>query len=527
MGRQTVRAYGSPTSSRHVDGVKLSGRIATLAVSLCLVCIVITILADGWVTIEDSLFFAKTLDDGRTIDWAKLGINGTAQSVELGFQRFCVGFRPGVVTSDRALQAGRICQEYTDGLDVIFGQAAEDHAMHETFGYDIIQSMNYALRCLWLVFGCAFVGALFSEKKQCTFCCSIFIVIGTILPLIIGSVAIKILTESMPGGEQTTENTGSFHACLAAMCMGWVTMIAAFIACNYTAASEIALHESNRENDVMQSRNFTEYGIVNDQIEFVGRMGALLGQLGWILYLSALMNGNMITTDRFGQGGGAVKAGLGTSSLGDFGFGNATHARLGLAQFCTKGVTLLWEGEEILPDAWSCYLNDEELGDNAVDICDVFTTADLCGNMNIVAMAVVIGICVALFGDWFSEKMMVQAVLQAIAAALGIFACSINSKTYDNDGFSALLGAEAGPDSGVYLIIGGICSLVCGSICCFLDYLDACRIEGNYAAAPWYKKCCVCFKLGHADLYDENGIESNTGGQCECLYGNQRARSNA
>jgi hypothetical protein len=519
-----AREFGDPTQCMGgTDGVKFTGRFAALTVSLALTCIVIAIFADGWVKVKDPTFFANHRD--RAVTWSKLGFNGSATEVELGLRKYCVTFRDEVTTSDSFLPPGRVCSWYTEGIDATFGTATEEHALNDIFGYSIIESINIAVQILWITFGVGFIGALFSEKKCCALAWSIFLVLGTALPMVIGRVVITILEDdiSAAGGDPEVVYAQSFYACLAGFIFSALTCIAATLACTFTAGSEISdLEELGDGSDIkFQTRNFTEYGYMNDQIELVGRLGSALGQLGWILYLIAIMEGTWITTDELG-GVGVTPASIG---FYDYGLGNTTEAIFGLQQWCVKGLVIFDpNGNQIMEDQFNCYDNDQKLGLYDVDICDITSHADMCSNFGSAMLAICAGYLIGILADWFSDKMAVQGALHIVACACGIYACFETSATYNGDTFEEMVGSDPTLGDGIGLVIGGIFCFGLGSICSCLDNFNTCRPSGKYSEASFCQKLCVCGKMGHAELYSEDGAKVNKGGQCECCYGNQRVR---
>ena len=66
---------------------------------------------------------------------------------------------------------------------------------------------------------------------------------------------------------------------------------------------------------------------MNDQIELVGRFGAALGQVGWLLVLMGLMDSEWAHIDT-----------IGNEAMTEYGLENATSGILGLNEWCIGGI---------------------------------------------------------------------------------------------------------------------------------------------------------------------------------------------
>lgn len=463
------------------DSVMWTERIGSFTVTLTLISICVAIFWDGYVEVYDSLHFVRTPD--RDIAWERLGINGTAQALELGLRSYCVIPKQSVVIADSGVPAGRVCEWYGQGaIESTFGTASDDHKLQGVFGNETISAMNAVLWVLWLSFLFGFIGALFSEQKCCNLTWGAFLVIGGAAPIAVGMVYIKVLEEDIAedGGSADVEYIGSFWACVCAICFAGITVLAGAFACAVGEKSD----KTNGSSSYM-----------NENIEIIGRVGAALGQIGWILYLSAMLDGRWVVTDQ-----------LGSDYLSQFGLGNATEASFGLQEWCTRGLDLkdAMTSAEVHFEGRLCYKTNENLGAYAMDICDVLSDTKICDNMNIAMLAVVIGFVIGILADFFSDKMKIVSWLQFIAAVCGIIACVINSQSYSGGNLNDIIGDEAAPGNAVYILIGGIVAFIFGGISCLFDAMDICRPE-NFAEGSCIQKCCVCGQSGSADISEIEG----------------------
>eukprot|EP00040_Diaphanoeca_grandis_P018516 m.97362 g.97362 ORF g.97362 m.97362 type:complete len:483 (-) comp26972_c0_seq2:207-1655(-) len=439
------------------DGVRTSGRIAGMCISVAMACAMVAMIQDDWIKFSS--------DDGFA-EWPEIASNGTVSHYEFGLHSYCTFFTETHAT-ELGIPDGKLCEDYGDYVSSYFTMVEDTDHCAKFEKAELCFYTHKIMVCLLIGFVLAFVGALYSEKPTATLVCGL----GTMLSLGAAATMVQLLEANLKkegGGDVEWLNSRS--VCVAGTVFAMLSFVLGTAACYFKPD---------------EKGSFRGYNLFNDNIELIGRVGSGFGQLGWLLFLAAALSNKWYLYEDFGS-----------EQLIPYNLENTTDGYIGLLGFCVRSSQELSLGDSEKP--YICYTLRKKFGDEQMQGCEIF---ECCDELNITMGILFCAIIVGALADFFSDKMMIQFGLQLVAGILGVATIIIMSTPLakvDN------IAGDGEIDQGIFFLIGGVVLFFTGAAFCFVDAMDFCRVKEG-VEPNICQRCCSCGATGGGGSHHGRG----------------------
>jgi len=363
----------------------------------------------------------------------------------------------------------------------------------ERNAYDHFENFNFKARRAnveWVVLGILIVMVLADVYSAIL----ILNAIGCFIGALAGVACLVLWSKINKDFEYVTDGTTEQGSGFYFLCVGFGTAFGGAIFC----ALDLCLYPDTER-----------FGLANDGVAILGRIGTLLGCLVWVLFAASILYPQWATTDLLedGKSGFSYKDPLNPGK----GLEAVQGALFGLWDYCLELPSAAFVEPQMVCMKTSDEIQLRSLGEDADGFirsqngCEIFESVDYCKRNEIIVCCLLVAISMAFVADVFSEKMLANGMAMFFCFLLGAAACIqwLIFKIHITGPKSYGAASQVDVGVGFFLALMGMGAALVSGLMLYLDYRDMCECSNHFKDGKsvkddgtCYGQCMICTGSG-------------------------------